>query len=594
MGATTALGQRDEESWLSFTPDRDIWHSGAPQRIRLNYQSSDDEAGWLAWQKHLRRRRRPVLLRKILPWGRRNLLLARADDELGGIGDHIELLCSLGRHPANDVHEMANTWLDQQPRFDGNVADILEPLAWCQALPRLALQVPATTWWRLLGRLIDWNASASRLDPNETPLAWQLLGGELALSLGYLFPELQARDDWRHAGQRVVGEGLEELISPEGAPHATNLAIFGELVACWTRSSAITDALPIASPIPAHNAFKRAVRTLARLTRCEHGEFSIALGGTVTTKLLKSAGRQCESRKSRAAVAKALGKKSDDRMPGCSLNSERAQTALLRVDWKIDSPRLALTYARRRVELELTSTEVLWSGEWTVDLERERQPLTIESGWDEICAESDSEVDYIELEARFSAGVRVQRHFLLAKADRLLLVADAILSNEPGLIDYCGVLPLAAGVCFQTSVDTTEGRLIARQPRVQVLPLALPEWSAERRWGTLQSTDRGLELRQSGPGPCLFSPLLLDLKSKRFNHPLTWRQLTVADQRRIVSPGEAVGYRVQLGSRQWLLYRSLLNQRTRSVLGQNVNQEFLLARFDAETGEADTLLEVEP
>jgi hypothetical protein len=136
--------------------------------------------------------------------------------------------------------------------------------------------------------------------------------------------------------------------------------------------------------------------------------------------------------------------------------------------------------------------------------------------------------------------------------------------------------------------------LIALEPRAQLLPLALAEWKAERGTGALQTIDRSLELRQSGIGPCLFAPLLVDFKTKRFDKPLTWRQLTVADQRQIVSPGEAVGYRIQIGNRQWLVYRSLRDLRNRSVLGQNVNREFLLARFDGKSGDAETLLEVEP
>jgi hypothetical protein len=311
--------------------------------------------------------------------------------------------------------------------------------------------------------------------------------------------------------------------------------------------------------------------------------------------LLRAAAQQADKRKCEAAVAETLEEKGTrGRVPACSLNSERAQTALLRINWRPNSPRLALTYAQRRVETELFCGDVIWSGQWAVEVCRDGQALTIESGWEEVCAESDDDIDYVELEARFSGGVRVQRHILLAKADRLLFLADAVLSQQPGSIDYCGALPLASGVCFQTPEETVEGQLIAGTPQVQILPLALSEWKSDRRLGSLQMTDRALELRQSGAGPCLLAPLLFDLKPKRFDKPLTWRQLTVAEQREIVSPGEAVGYRFQIGKRQWLVYRSLSNLRSRSVLGQNVNKEFLLARFDRETGDAETLLEVEP
>ena len=61
----------------------------------------------------------------------------------------------------------------------------------------------------------------------------------------------------------------------------------------------------------------------------------------------------------------------------------------------------------------------------------------------------------------------------------------------------------------------------------------------------------------------------------------TWRQLTVAEHL-LPQPREvAVGYRVQLGYDQWLIYRSLAPRGSRSVLGQNVADEFVAARFDA-------------
>jgi hypothetical protein len=276
------------------------------------------------------------------------------------------------------------------------------------------------------------------------------------------------------------------------------------------------------------------------------------------------------------------------------VNSERAQTAVLRTDWRRKSPRLAVTYAHRRLDTELFCGEVLWSGQWQIELVRDHQSLSIESSWEEVCAESDEDVDYVELEARFTGGVRVQRHMLLLKEDQFLFLADAVISDQAGPIDYCGVLPLANRVTSQFGEETTEVQLDVSEPRARVLPLALSEWRSERRLGKLSITDRGLELRQVGAGPCLFAPLLIDLKPKRFGKPLTWRQLTVGEQRQIVPPREAVGYRVQIGSKQWLIYRSLARLATRSVLGQNLANEFYVGRFVADTGEAEMLLEIEP
>lgn len=90
----------------------------------------------------------------------------------------------------------------------------------------------------------------------------------------------------------------------------------------------------------------------------------------------------------------------------------------------------------------------------------------------------------------------------------------------------------------------------------------------------------------------MFAPLFVDLNRKRLDKPLTWRQLTVGQLREIVPHDVAVGYRVQVGKAQWLMYRSLAPAAIRTVLGQNLMHEFLVGRFHAD-GHAATLLEIE-
>jgi hypothetical protein len=85
---------------------------------------------------------------------------------------------------------------------------------------------------------------------------------------------------------------------------------------------------------------------------------------------------------------------------------------------------------------------------------------------------------------------------------------------------------------------------------------------------------------------------LIDLKRKRTGKPLTWRRLTVAEERRVQPADRAVGYRVQIGRKQWLVYRSLAPIANRTVLGKNLSSEFLVARFNQD-GECDPILEIE-
>jgi len=79
---------------------------------------------------------------------------------------------------------------------------------------------------------------------------------------------------------------------------------------------------------------------------------------------------------------------------------------------------------------------------------------------------------------------------------------------------------------------------------------------------------------------------------RRRGRPITWRQLTVAEDRKILTPDVAVGYRVQIGKKQWLIYRSVGERGNRTVLGENTISEFMMCRFDA-GGAGDQLIEIE-
>ncbi len=236
--------------------------------------------------------------------------------------------------------------------------------------------------------------------------------------------------------------------------------------------------------------------------------------------------------------------------------------------------------------------DVLWSGEWEFEVRIDGTAARPCDEWRETCWLSDDDVDYLELELQLDAGLRVQRHMLLARNDRIMLLADAVLGSRPAALQYRGLLPLCGGIRFRQACDTREGLLLGRKRRARVLPLALPEWQTDRGCGELRQTRKGLELRQTAQGRSLFAPLFFDLDRDRMRKPVTWRQLTVAESLRAEPADVAVGYRATVGKRHWLLYRALAGAAIRSVLGHNLRTESLLARFTRD-GEIEPLLEIE-
>jgi hypothetical protein len=181
------------------------------------------------------------------------------------------------------------------------------------------------------------------------------------------------------------------------------------------------------------------------------------------------------------------------------------------------------------------------------------------------------------------------------REDRLLLLADALLgseSGERGKIEYRLALPLDADVRFVPAEESNEGFLEADKRFGLVLPLALPEWRAQRWPGNLAVETGRLVYSLKAEGRALFTPLLFDLKPSRAKQPYTWRRLTVAQDLHVSPADAAVGYRVQLGKRQWLIYRTLAAAAPRTVLGQHLSTDFYFGRF-GQDGEVDDLVEVE-
>ncbi len=279
-------------------------------------------------------------------------------------------------------------------------------------------------------------------------------------------------------------------------------------------------------------------------------------------------------------------------------NSEAAGMAVLRPGWAESDARLTVNYGERRLRTELArGRALLWSGDWQPELRLDGELLEPTSPWKNVCWVSDDDADYLELEQKLSGGARVQRHVLLAREDRFLFVADAVLCKRPAAIVYRGMTPLTQGVRFAAADETHEGFLTSpagHRRHALVLPLALPEWrSAGPRGEGLAVQDGTLELRQSAiASRALFAGLFIDLALRRIARPATWRRLTVAEDRRIVPGHLAVGYRVQVGARQWLFYRSLGRRGSRTLLGHHLVTEFLAARFNR-AGRVEPIMEIE-
>jgi len=583
-----------------------VWHKSAPRAVRQAFRSGDESKGWTAWTKHLRKRSRPLVLGKLLP-GRNGPLTWGLPDgaEQRGYRAFLAQVDRLGSkpRPGGDSPEKAVlTWLAEAAGTDLDPGYALEALAWCHALPRLAEPLLPEVWWDLLDHLLAAADEADQIELDANPLAHQLLAGELALALSYQFPEIEPCRKLARRARRALSAGLVDLLDGGGIPQGRYLGLLRPLMACWTRCRALGNTLSKDCWSAAAEAqYEWLVRVALRLTRHDGTEALSDGAGGWCPELSEAAlglGGNEEDEAIAALLLPGRKKTRDARLgklalPKASVHSEWACTSVLSPGWARSDPRLVAVYTDRSVRIELDCLrDVLWSGAWELEVCRDGEPAEPSSDWEEICWSSDEEGDYLELEITLGEGLRVQRQIFLARVDRFLFLADAVLGTRPARLEYRSRLPLAEGIAYQPARRTWEGVVVGRKPAAAVLPLALPEWRSDPRVDTLAATGGGLELCRSARGSALYCPLFFDLKPRRLTRPLTWRQLTVAQSLAIQPDDVAVGYRVQVGKQQWLIYRSLAPSANRTLLGHNLSNEMFIGRFER-NGEIDPLVEIE-
>ncbi len=285
------------------------------------------------------------------------------------------------------------------------------------------------------------------------------------------------------------------------------------------------------------------------------------------------------------------------KLPPLTVYCDDAAGVVMQSDWRKKGSRCAIDFSDSEICLEVLGPkgQPILAGEWTVGVELEHQAQLQLDEWSEVCWFSDDDVDYLELEAKFGQHARVQRQALFFREDRMLLLADALLCDQAGPWSLASRIPLAADARFEPTKKTTEGFVVTPGgARCLTLPLHLPEWKRQLASGGLEVENDILLAHQQHTGQRLYVATLISLQNSHAKQPYTWRQLTVGDDLRIASPEEAVAFRVQIGSQQWLIYRSLTLPKRRTALGMHTLAEFYAGRFDVDSGDADTLLEVEP
>jgi hypothetical protein len=280
--------------------------------------------------------------------------------------------------------------------------------------------------------------------------------------------------------------------------------------------------------------------------------------------------------------------------PVAACHCEAGGFSILRTDWSRGAAELAVDWSQPdlRWEFRVGKTQ-LFAGLSSPEVTVAGKLLAAVGPWEEVCWESNVDVDYLELEIALEGGVRLQRQFVLTRRDGLLYLADAILMPAAGEVSAVLRVPVAGGVDILATEETRELLLCADKQRALVIPPLCGEWRTDRRGGELGCTEGELQLANAAPqARALYLPLVVVYDRKRAKRECTWRRLTVGEDLQLVTADKAAGFRIQIGQEHWLGYRSLTERANRTLFGVNLQTNFLLSRFTTE-GESEPLVEID-
>lgn len=516
--------------------------------------------------------------------------------------DRIAEISSLMNEP---LEQRASQWLEQADVYPHAALGVLA-LFW--NLPAHARR-SETQWLSGWMKAVVERTAEYQLQQEDCLLSNLIFHCELPLLIGLLTATTRSVAQ-TNASRAMddLAEYLENSQDHSGAWLAHGATYLRAALACVFRARVLADHLGLRKWYPPQK--KSLAKLLTQAARWSRSDGTQLLSKGQDARAGKSL---WEALSKQAAITKSVGHtlvlsgltdgrrseakvRCDTRLPKPTANDEDASCAVMWRGWQYAGPRVAVDFSEVNVLVEACGskgTPVL-NGEWSASVQLDGQAQLQLAGWEQLCWYCDDDVDYLEIEAKFGEHAKLQRQIVLFRQHRLLLAADALLCDRDGNWTMNSQIPLDARLQASKVDKHHECQLVGEKVDAFALPLYMPEWRAALASGSFATTEGGLQVSNSCSGVRrIYSPVLISLCNRHSKSPYTWRHLTVAEDLKIVGRDQAVAYRVQIGDEQFVFYRNLATVRRRSFLGVHALCEFYAGSFDKESGEADTLVEVE-
>jgi hypothetical protein len=277
-----------------------------------------------------------------------------------------------------------------------------------------------------------------------------------------------------------------------------------------------------------------------------------------------------------------------------SFHNEAEREALLRNHAGAQADRIVVLYGDAVPVFELSGRgRSFFNGVWEAAVTLDGRVVPLAGAWEQVCWHADEEIDYLELRCRIEPDVCVERQFILPRQGHFAVLADSIVTTEARQIDYRARFSPAPKVRCRSDRLTRECRLTAETSVARLFPLSLPQERVKSASGALIARGRDVELTQSGAGNALFVPLFIGWDPKLSRAAADWSRLTVGEVRSALPASAAAGFRLRLGRKQWVVYRSLAaSGHARSILGYHTHHETVVGEFTAD-GTVKPLVEIE-
>jgi hypothetical protein len=595
---------------------KQLWRPSAPGEVRDAWKKNDHAAAWKAWAAHLGKHKPSGLhLGKKTPaitWGTSAGVAAALGEWLaeGPLGKGQSAVAA------------AHRWVADSGEREADLVFALECVAWAAALPELAGKLGADAWWSLTETLYRvaqeagataapelMDSETGSMDDDsesmdcEEVVVDQLLSGELPLLLSRQLSDLRPLQELAEGSKQSLTDGIERLTDGEGMLSAAlwiepRLHAASLLLACWTRCRSLSDSKPWSSDAQAQYEWlvQQSLRMSDRYGRLAFAPTDLAGADELLREGLRLGGDASDKA---AASVRLKGYKADKSFqePETSNHAEWAEIGILATGWRDKAPRMVVAHPSDTMRIEVhAGRDLLLSGEWPIDAKINGEAVRSTDDWECQCWHTDEDGDYLEVALPLVGGGRLERQFFLSRKDGVGFIAETLFSGiaEGARLETTARIPLGAGVKLQPEKETREAMLVSGDEAVAgLVPLDLAEWRDDPRGGELISTGDALVLTRQRQGRNAASFLWFDFSAPRFAKQRTWRQLTVAESLKNVTPDVAIGYRVQAAKQQWFIYRSLEKLGNRTLMGQNLSCEMLVGKYKAPEAVVEEYFQIE-